>query len=177
MHTTRNRMIREADLQQIGLFAKPHGVKGEIALITDYDIADFCGDPYLVCDIDGIWVPFFIQSFRYKGASTTLVTFENMDSADKVKFLTGKKALIPSEQMRSEDERPFLWSDSIGYAIVDERLGALGYVKDVDDSTQNILLKVDGIGHEILIPIALITSIAFNEIIMYTDLPEGFLDL
>ena len=170
-------MIKEADLRPIGQFAKPHGVKGEIALVTDYDIADFDGDPYLVCDIDGILVPFFIESYRPKSASVTLVTIDGLYSSEKVKFLSGKKALIPSAQITNDDERPFEWRDSVGYTITDERLGALGRIKDVDDSTLNTLLKVDNEGQEMLIPIALITSTEHNDKIMYTALPEGFLDL
>ena len=41
-------MIKKEDVFKIGQFAKPHGVKGEIALITDYDLFDDSEDDYVV---------------------------------------------------------------------------------------------------------------------------------
>jgi len=181
-------MIKEEDLYKIGFFAKPHGVKGEIALVTDYDIAGITGDPCIVCNLDEIWTPFFITSYRQKNASTTLVSFDNLDSAEKVKFLSGKTACIPAQNSpfkdNEEDANSSILSFNVdrkvvinGYNIIDERHGMLGRVKEVDDRTLNILLTVDYKGNELLIPLALATSIQHKQKTITLSLPDGFLDI
>ena len=170
-------MIKEKDLFRIGLFAKPHGVKGEISLLTDYDISGIPGEPYIVCDMDGIWVPFFIDSYRQKSYTTTLIKFENIDSEEKVKLLTGKAAYLPSGMLPLHDENITNWNYLAGYTIVDERYGVIGIVKDVDDSTMNILLKVEYNNNEILIPVAIINAIRQEDKTMEVSLPEGFLEI
>ena len=59
-------MIKKEDVFKIGQFAKPHGIKGEIALVTNSDVFDDSDDPYIICEMDGILVPFFIEEYRYK---------------------------------------------------------------------------------------------------------------
>ena len=170
-------MIKEEDLHEIGMFAKPHGVKGEISLITDYDLSGVTGDIYIVCNIDNIYVPFFVDSFRNKSVSNTLIKFDNLDSEDKVKFLTGKPAFMQAELLPLRDERPVRRKMLTGYTIVDDNYGIIGTVNDLDDSTLNILLKVDCKGVEILIPLPLITSIHHHHQTINTSLPEGFIEL
>ena len=191
-------MIKEEELCNIGFFAKPHGVKGEIALVTDYDITGISGDPCIVCSLDDIWTPFFITSCRQKNASTTLVSFDNLDSAEKVKFLSGKTAWFRVQNSSFEGDRTdvsntLFESDRTdvsntllkgsrtdvlnGYTVIDERHGTLGHVKDVDARTLNILLTVDYKGNEILIPLALATSITHKQKTVNLSLPDGFLDI
>jgi len=179
-------MIKEEELMKIGFFAKPHGVKGEIAIVTDCDISGISGDPCVVCNINGIWTPFFVASYRQKNASTALIAFENLDSADKVKFLSGKTACIPVKNAPFQESRgdvrniPFQgdWGEALnGYTIIDERFGMLGQVKDVDDRTLNILLTVDYQGKDILIPLASATSIQSQQQTITLSLPDGFLEL
>ena len=170
-------MIEENTLQKIGVFAKPHGIKGEITLITDYDISCIAGDPFIVCDIDGILTPFFIDSYRPKGVSTTLVTFDNFDSEDKVKLLTGKTALVVSQQFLSTEVHTFSLEKLVGYAIIDEQIGTLGKVLYIDDSTPNILLAIEYKGDEIFVPLSIAKSLRHDQEAIYLSLPKGFLEI
>jgi 16S rRNA processing protein RimM len=189
-------MIREEDLHPIGKFTKPHGIKGEISLVTDYDLADISGfehsidhsevngknhgegdiTSFIVCEMDGIWVPFFIDSYREKNNTTTLVKFENLDSEESVKLLMGKTAYVPSAWLPSSDticpEGRLEFAD---YTLVDAQLGTIGQITNVNDSTMNILLLVDYKGIELLVPAALVTSVQPNRKIVHVSLPEGFL--
>jgi 16S rRNA processing protein RimM len=192
-------MINEEDLYKIGKLAKPHGVKGEIVLVTDDDIEESCGnegnlnDLCIVCDINGIWTPFFIVSYRQKNASTKFVTFDRLDTTEKVKFLTGKTAHIsikqtsPFEQKKAnvemsppsppspdlKDNKPHL----SGYTIVDPQHGTLGQVKIMDCRTMNILLTVDYKGNELLIPLGLASSIQHDQKTINLSLPDGYLEI
>ena len=169
-------MIKEEDLHEIGMFAKPHGVKGEISLITDYDLSCLTGERYIVCSIDNIHVPFFIDSSRQKSASNTLIKFENLDSEDEVKFLSGKPAFLHVKFLPLRDDRPNQHKALAGYLVID-RTGVIGTVTDLNDSTPNTLLIVDYKGVEMHIPLALVTSIDHQHQTMNTSLPDGFLAL
>ena len=73
-------MIKKEDVFKIGQFAKPHGIKGEITLLTTSDVFDDSDDPFIVCEFEGILVPFFIEEYRYKSDSSILVKLENVNS-------------------------------------------------------------------------------------------------
>ena len=45
-------MIREEEVFKIGQFAKPHGIKGELSLVTNSDVLEDAEDPYIVCEMD-----------------------------------------------------------------------------------------------------------------------------
>ena len=66
-------MIKKEDVFKIGQFAKPHGIKGEIALVTNSDVFDDSDDPYIICEMDGILVPFFIEEYRYETDTVILL--------------------------------------------------------------------------------------------------------
>ena len=173
-------MIKEEDLYKIGFFAKPHGIKGEIALVTDFDMEDISGDPFVVCNIDDIWTPFFFTSYRQKNASTLLITFHHIDSAENVKFLSNKTAFVPVNLLPPQDMDDALHisdSDLIGYSIIDETIGKIGLVKEIDDRTLNKLLMVDYLGNDIFIPLALATSIQYELKTINLSLPDGFLEI
>ena len=59
-------MKRREDVYKIGRLGKPHGVKGEISFNFDDDIFDREDADYIILDIDGILVPFFIEEYRFK---------------------------------------------------------------------------------------------------------------
>jgi 16S rRNA processing protein RimM len=170
-------MIKEA-LFEIGQFSKPHGIKGEISLVTRYDLADIdCEDPFLVCYMDGIPVPFFIDSYRQKSHTGTLVGFAGIDSGDKAKLLIGKTAYIPSDMLPRFGDNVAEWNFILGYTVSDEKSGKIGQVTDVYDDTLNVLLKVDYNGEEILVPAALITVVDRERKTIDVSLPDGFWEI
>ena len=48
-------MIREEEVFKIGQFAKPHGIKGELSLVTNSDVLEDAEDPYIVCEMMVSW--------------------------------------------------------------------------------------------------------------------------
>ena len=59
-------MIKEQDIYKIGVIGKAHGVKGELSIQIDDDIFDRVDAEYLVLKLDGIFVPFFMEEYRFK---------------------------------------------------------------------------------------------------------------
>ena len=62
-------MIKREDVYKIGRLGKAHGVKGEVSFQFDDDIFDTTDADYLILDIDGILVPFFMEEYRFRSVS------------------------------------------------------------------------------------------------------------
>lgn len=174
-------MIKEEDVFKIGRFAKPHGVKGELSLLTTCDLFDDSEDPYIVCDMDGILVPFFIEEYRYKSDSVILVKLEYVDTEEAAREFVNREVYYSAEAVDEGDNRigDMTWDSFIGYTVSDKQHGVLGPIVDVDTHTINILLHIDYKGEELLFPAAeeLITTIDHASRQMEVLLPDGLLEL
>ena len=54
-------MIKREEVYKIGIFNKPHGIHGELSFTFTDDIFDRVEAEYLICLLDGILVPFFLE--------------------------------------------------------------------------------------------------------------------
>lgn len=68
-------MITPDDVFQIGRLGRPHGVKGEITFQISDDVFDRVDAEYLLLELDGILVPFFMEEYRFKSDETVLMKF------------------------------------------------------------------------------------------------------
>lgn len=169
-------MLRKEDFVYFGKFLKPHGTKGEIGLEGDTIVlGDDCD--FVACDIDGILVPFFFETRRTKNSDTLIVKIERMDSAEEVRFLTNREAYIPRQW--TEESEVMSWSYFRGFTAIDETLGEIGEITDIDDSTINTLFVIDNDGEEILVPVQeeFIMGIDQENREIIFNLPEGLVSL
>ena len=93
-------MIKKDEVFKIGIFNKPHGVKGEISFTFTDDIFDRVECEYLVCLLDGIFVPFFIEEYRFRSDTTALVKLEGVDTSEKGPYVYECRGLFPEEICR-----------------------------------------------------------------------------
>lgn len=173
-------MIKKEDVFKIGQFAKPHGIKGEIALVTNSDVFDDSEDPYVICEMDGIFVPFFIEEYRYKSDSVILVKLVNVDDEKTAREFSNREVYYSLDEVDEEDlVGEMTWDSFIGYRVEDETIGEIGEIVNVDESTMNVLLQIDYKGEELLLPAAeeLILSADYENRKLVVSVPEGLLDL
>ena len=69
-------MIREDEVYKIGMLTKTHGVSGELNMAFTDDVFDRVEAEYVVCRMDGILVPFFMEEYRFRSDTTVLMKFE-----------------------------------------------------------------------------------------------------
>ena len=136
---------------------------------------------YVVCEIDGILVPFFIEEYRYKTDSVVLLKLENVDDEQAARQLANRDVFYPLAKV-DEAERimEIGWEYLIGFRIIGKEGNEIGRITDVDDSTANVLLQVmDAAGRERLLPVveAWITSLDDKNRTVVMTLPDGLLDL
>lgn len=173
-------MIRREELIKIGQFNKPHGVRGELSLTFTDDVFDRAESPYIVCCIDNIFVPFFIEEYRFKTDTTALVKLVDIDNDNAARAFTNLEVFYP-KQYYIENEKEETPDDYfIGYTISDMTHGALGEVVAIDDSTINVLFVVETPDKdELLIPVQedFLCAIDEEKRIIYMDLPDGLIDI
>lgn len=170
-----NPMIKQEDVYRIGRLGKAHGVKGEISLLCDDDVFDRVDADYLVLDVDGILVPFFIEEYRFRTDSVVLVKFDGIDTQERARELTGSDVYFP-RALADESDSPSL-SMLVGFAIVDADTGKqVGSIASIDDSTANLLFELED-GRLIPAHDELIAGIDQQARTIAMHLPDGLLDL
>ncbi len=169
-------MIRAEEVYKIGRLGKAHGVKGEVSFQFDDDIFDRVDADYLVLDIDGILVPFFMEEYRFRSDTVCLVKFSGIDTQQRAQELTGCDVFFPRALAEEGDEMPSLAS-LVGFEIVNDADGeTVGRIAAIDDSTVNILFELE---NGTLIPASdeLITDIDAERRTIKMNIPEGLLDI
>ncbi len=174
-------MIPAEQLIEIGRFGKPHGIKGEMSAVipdTDIDPSDLS---CVFVELDGLMVPFFIVSWRTKGAESVLLTFEGIDSQEKAALFTNKAIFAQPEDLpeTERDAEGFFLDDLTGYTIESDGV-RIGVISDFDDSTDNYLFIVTADdGSEILVPANpdLILEVDTDSETIYMNLPAGLINL
>lgn len=174
-------MIRPEDVYQIGRMGKVHGLKGEINFQFTDDVWDRTDSDYIICEVDGILVPFFIEEYRFRSDSTAIMKLEDLDSADAVQFLVNSDVYIEKKYQEELDEDEVALNYFIGFKMIDGDNGQeIGTIIDIDDQTDNWLFIVERKdGNEVMIPAheEFISEIIQEEKTMVMDLPLGLLDL
>ena len=169
-------MIRQEEVYKIGKLGKTHGIKGEISFLFDDDVFDRVDADYLVLDIDGILVPFFIEEYRFKTDDNALMKFEGIDTQERARELTGCEVYFPRE-MAENDENQLSWAAIVGFELIDANTGkSAGRIASVDDSTINILFELED-GKLIPASEELITNVDTKKKQIFINLPEGILEL
>ena len=169
-------MIKKEDVYKIGRLGKAHGVKGEVSFQFDDDIFDTADANYLILDIDGILVPFFMEEYRFRNDSLALVKFCDVDTQQRASELTGCDVYFP-RSIADERAEGLSLSSLVGFDLIDANGNEkVGTIAAIDDTTQNILFELeDGT----LIPASddLITDINTQQRQITMNIPEGLLDI
>lgn len=172
-------MIRREDVYKIGVFNKPHGIHGELSFTFTDDIFDRMDAEYLICLLDGIFVPFFLEEYRFRSDSTALVKLEGIDTAERARAFTNVEVYFPVKHVEDAGTDTLTWDFFVGFRIEEASHGELGEITEVDTATINTLFIVNHQGEELLIPAReeFIRNIDQANKVITMILPEGLLAL
>ena len=173
-------MIKKEEVYKIGIFNKPHGIHGELQFTFTDDIFDRVDCDYLICLLDGIFVPFFIEEYRFRSDSTALVKLEGIDTAERARMFTNVDVYFPVKHAEEAEDGELSWNFFVGFRMEDVRHGELGEVVEVDTTTVNTLFVVEQEdGEELLVPAQeeFIVEINQEKKLITVELPEGLLNL
>jgi 16S rRNA processing protein RimM len=136
--------------EEIGYISKTHGLKGHLILrLNELVRIDEEGIKSIFLELNGSQVPYFIEECRPNNAGY-IIKLETIDVVETSKKLIGKKAFALTDFILEEEES---LKEFIGYTIIDSKLGNVGIISDVDEKTDNVIIKVmHPSGKEIILP-------------------------
>ena len=163
-------MIKPEDVYLIGRLTRTHGIKGEMELQFTDDAFDHGEVDYVVLLLDGIFVPFFFEDYRFKNNEAALIKFADIDSEKDARRLVGTPVYYPHAALPA-DEAPEIRSLQafVGYTVLLPDLTAaqaddtedagmatreLGCITHVATTPSSALLTVETEeGEEVLLPL------------------------
>ena len=169
-------MIKKEDCYKIGRLGKAHGVRGEVSFQFDDDIFDRVDADYLVLELDGILVPFFMEEYRFRSDTVCLVKFCDIDTQQRAQELTGTDVYFPRALAEEVADVPTL-SQLVGFNLIEADSGqVVGRIATIDDQTQNILFELED-GRLIPANDDLVTDINTDNKTITMNIPEGLLEI
>ena len=169
-------MIKKEEVYKIGRLGRTHGVKGEISFQFEDDIFDRVDADYLILNIDGILVPFFMEEYRFRSDAVALMKFCDIDSQERASELTGCDVFFPRHLAEDEKEEPS-FASLVGFDLVEAKgKRKIGTIASIDDSTINLLFELED-GRLIPATDELIEQINTKERTILMQIPEGLLEL
>ena len=156
-------------------------IKGEMPAGQRGSVPHERGSVPLICEVDGILVPFFIEEYRFRSDSTAIMKLEDIDTIEKAQMLVNSPVYLEKKYQEALDEDEVSLHYFIGFRMLDGDNGQdIGTITDIDDQTDNWLFIVERPdGSEVLIPAheEFIADINRDTKTMHMDLPLGLLDL
>lgn len=173
-------MIDRKDVFAIGRLGRPHGVKGEISFQFDDDVFDRVDADYVFVEIEGLFVPFFIEEYRFRSDDVALMKFEGIDTEEQAAELTGCEVSFPRSLADEDDDPSVSKAEIIGFSVINASDDSVvGKITAVDDSTANLLFQIETDKGETLIPASpeLIKDVNKKDRTITISIPEGLLSL
>ncbi len=177
-------MIKEENLRAAGRITKTHGVSGEMVVTFGCDVPPWEELRCIFLMMDGLPVPFFVESSRPKSAESDLIMLDGVESEKEASALCGKTVYVAADELEAAVDAPdfsegFYVDDLVGFRAVsdDGRLG--GKIAALEASTANCLFIIEtDAGTEVLVPAAgeFISEVDPERRTVTLSLPEGLLD-
>ena len=148
-------MITNNQIIPIGYCAKTHGIKGELNVV----ITQYCNLEQFSCviiQVEGILVPFYIESVRPRNSEIFLVKFQGINTDEDALELVNHSIFALKEELEideSNEDDIVYFEDLVGFDIIVDSNKKIGQIIDYDDSTDNMLFIVKNKANdELLIP-------------------------
>lgn len=169
----------ENQFAEIGFIHRTHGVNGEFQVSWNNDFYFEQQDLESVfLLIEGIPVPFFVESVRSKGEDKAIVKFDEINSIEAAEEFVGLKLLLPENEVEVDDELTL--DKLVGYTVTSEADGVIGTITAVEEySTNTVFELLHTSGKSIMIPAAddFIVEVDEETRTITMEVPEGLIDV
>ena len=176
-------MITREDCIKIGEVSKTHGLQGAVVVTTDSDWLERYEDKPVFLLLEGAPVPFFIaeDGLTERNHTSYIVQFDSISSQEQAERLLGAEVLLEQsllEEEEWEDEEGDFF-DLIHFDVTDLVSGTTGRVLDVVDYSGNVVLTLDILGKEILLPLSetYISAVDWENASLQVNIPKELAEL
>lgn len=166
----------------VGKVRKPHGMCGEVSILSFSGIPDQFQDfgHVVLVSLQGkLSIPLQIERCRSHGKDSVLVVFREVSSRNEAEDITGAGVLITKDQLPPLRDDEYYWHELYGKDVFDTDNNEIGSVTSLfNNGAQDVLVirqKVDS--RELLVPITRSTLISTENGCLVIDPPPGLLDI
>lgn len=172
--------MRKEDCFYLGKIAKKFSFKGEVLAYLDTD------EPELYENLESVFVecnkhlvPFFIETSSFHKNDFLRIRFEDVTTEEEAEALLGNDLYLPLSMLPKLSGNKFYFHEVIGFEVEDQRLGIVGKIQSINDSTAQPLFEVLKGDVEILIPMIdhFLVKIDRENKKVVMNLPEGLIEM
>ncbi|PHK19599.1 ribosome maturation factor RimM, partial [Nostoc linckia z15] len=124
-------------------------------------------------------VPFFIVESRLHKNEFLRIRFEDIDNEEEADKIMGHALYLPLTQLPKLEGDKFYFHEIIGFTAEDKRLGDIGVIVGINDTSAQPLFEIKKGDIEILVPMIdqFIVKVDRENKKIVLDTPEGLVDL
>lgn len=172
--------MRKEECFYLGKIAKKFSFKGEVLIYLDTD------EPELYENMESVFVelgknlvPFFIENSSLHKNDFLRVRFEDVKTEDEADEILGSAVYLPLSMLPKLTGNKFYFHEVVGFEVEDKRLGIVGVIQSINDSSAQPLFEVLQGDIEILIPMIdhFLVEIDRKNKKVKMDLPEGLIEM
>ena len=172
--------MRKEECFYLGKIAKKFSFKGEVLVYLDTDEPELYENMESVfVDLNKNLVPFFIENSSLHKNDFLRVKFEDVDTEEDADAIMGCELYLPLSFLPKLEGNQFYYHEVIGFDVEDQRLGVVGKIVSINDSTAQPLFEVLNGSIEMLIPMIdqfLVKIDRINKKVIM-NLPEGLVEM
>jgi 16S rRNA processing protein RimM len=172
--------MRKEECFYLGKIAKKFSFKGEVLVYLDTD------EPELYENMESVFVelnknlvPFFIENSSLHKNDFLRVKFEDVETEEDADAIMGCELYLPLSFLPKLEGNQFYYHEVIGFEVEDQRLGVVGKIVSINDSTAQPLFEVLNGNVEMLIPMIdqFLVKIDRGNKKVVMNLPEGLVEM
>lgn len=164
----------------LGKILKTFGNDGRVMVHLDVDDpSEYLEMESVFLDLHGERIPFFIESVELRNNNKAVIAFEDFKTADDAESLTGLEMYLPAAVLPLLEGNNFYYHEIIGFLVIDEHYGEIGFISDVLDLPHQSLFQIYKGDTEILIPVVdeIITEVDREHKTLHIAAPDGLIDI
>lgn len=172
--------MRKEDCFYLGKIAKKFSYKGEVLIYLDTDEPELYEDMESVfVEINKHLVPFFIVTSSIHKGDFLRTRFEDIDSEEDADKIMGAEVYLPLSALPELEGDKFYFHEVIGFDAEDQRLGNIGKIVSINDSSAQPLFEILQGDIEILVPMIddFIVKIDRTNKKVVLNTPEGLIEM
>ncbi len=172
--------MRKEECFYLGKIAKKFSFKGEVLIYLDTD------EPELYENMESVFVelnknlvPFFILESSLHKNDFLRVKFEDVATEADADAIMGCELFLPLSFLPKLSGDKFYYHEVIGFEVEDQRLGVVGKIVSINDSTAQPLFEVLNGEVEMLVPMIdqFLVKIDRENKKVVMNLPEGLIEM
>lgn len=163
----------------LGSFTRVHGIKGNLILKPDVDDpARYRKTTRIFVDKDGALTEHASQTVSI-GPGQLIIHLKGIDDRDVAAEFLRAEVYLPLSELPPSKGKHIYFHEAIGMMVIDEHAGELGKIETIYDLPEQPVAAIVHKEKEVLFPFiqAFIKEIDREKGIIYTNLPEGLIDV